>query len=79
MAPLSTVSEIALKPTHMPEKRDSAQPYKPNSRYSAMLAGLTMGMLHACMAKSLWCGIDDDTQPWSSPATTSTPPRGDEP
>ena len=28
---------------------------------------------------SLWCGIDDDTQPWSSPATTSTPPCVDEP
>jgi hypothetical protein len=28
---------------------------------------------------SLWCGIDEETQPWSSPATTSTPPCGDEP
>ena len=77
--PDSTTSEIALKPTHAPEKRDSAQPYRPNSRYSATLAGCSTGMLHACIATSLWCGIDDDTQPWSSPATTSTPPCGLEP
>lgn len=44
-----------------------------------MFAGFTTGMCHAIIAKSLWCGIDDDTQPWSSPATTSTPPCGDEP
>src|SRR5512142_1049760 len=75
----STTSLIALKPIQAPEKRDSAQPYSPNSRYSATLAGCSTGMLQACMATSLWCGIDEDTQPWSSPATTSTPPSDDEP
>ena len=72
--PLSTTSEIALKPTHAPLKRESAQPYRPNSRYSATLAGWTSGMLQACSAWSLWCGVLLDTQPWSSPQTTSTPP-----
>jgi len=31
-AELSTVSEIALKPTQQPEKRDSAKPSRPRSR-----------------------------------------------
>ena len=31
-AELSTVSEIALKPTQQPEKRDSAKPRMPRSR-----------------------------------------------
>ena len=31
-AELSTVSEIALKPTQAPEKREAAQPHKPKSR-----------------------------------------------
>ncbi|KGW50948.1 indolepyruvate ferredoxin oxidoreductase domain protein [Burkholderia pseudomallei MSHR684] len=30
---------------------------------SAMFDGFTTGMCHAIIAKSLWCGIDDDTQP----------------
>jgi hypothetical protein len=77
--PDSTTSLIALKPTHAPEKRDSAQPYNPNSRYSATLAGCSTGIDQACIATSDWCGIDEDTQPWSSPATTSTPPAGLEP
>jgi hypothetical protein len=77
--PLSTTSESAVKPTQLPEKRDSAQPYRPNSRYSATLAGASTGMCHDCIAASLWCGIDDETQPWSSPATTRTPPCGDAP
>src|SRR4030095_14627220 len=37
--PLSTTSDSAVKPTQLPEKRDSAQPYRPNSRYSATTAG----------------------------------------
>jgi len=45
----------------------------------ATLAGATMGACQDWKAWSLWCGIDDETQPWSSPATTSTPPCGDEP
>ena len=79
VVPLSTTSDSAVSPTQWPEKRDSAQPYSPNSRCSATLAGATMGMWKAWNSWSLWCGIDDDTQPWSSPATTSTPPCGDEP
>ncbi|MNZ48235.1 hypothetical protein D3C78_659740 [compost metagenome] len=77
--PLSTTSERAVKPTQAPEKRDSAQPYRPNSRYSAMVAGETVGTLQAWKARSLWCGMEEDTQPWSSPATISTPPLGEEP
>jgi hypothetical protein len=30
-------------------------------------------------AGSLWCAIDDDFAPGSSPASTSTPPCGAEP
>jgi len=44
-----------------------------------MHEGCITGIRQAMKAWSLWCGIDDDTQPWSSPATTSTPPCGDEP
>ncbi len=44
-----------------------------------MLAGCSVGMNQLMKATSDWCGIEDDTQPWSSPATTSTPPCGDEP
>ena len=76
---LSTVSEMALKPTQAPEKRDRAQPYRPNSRYSPTSAGLSTGMLQAIRACSLWCGMEELTQPWSSPHTTSTPPWGEEP
>ena len=79
VAELSTTSDSAVKPTQLPEKRDSSQPYRPYSRYSATQPGDTIGMCQACRVTSLWCGIDDDTQPWSSPATTSTPPCGDEP
>ena len=61
--PASTVSEIALNPTHAPEKRDRAKPYSPNSRYSRIEAGFSVGMNHAMKATSDWCGIDDDTQP----------------
>ena len=75
----STVSEIALKPTHVPEKRDSAKPHSPKARYSATLAGLSVGMNQAMKATSDWCGMEEETQPWSSPATTSTPPCGEEP
>ena len=77
--PDSTVSEIALKPTQVPENRDSAMPYSPKARYSLTEAGFRTGMNHVMNDTSDWCGIDDDTQPWSSPATTSTPPCGDEP
>ena len=38
-------SDSAVKPTQLPEKRDSAQPYRPNSRYSATLAGATTGIV----------------------------------
>ena len=79
LAALSTTSEIAFMPTHAPEARDSAQPYNPNSISSATLAGLSTGMRHDIIAKSLWCEKADDTQPWSSPATTSTPPCGEAP
>ena len=75
----STVSEIALNPTHIPENRDSAIPYRPYSRYSATDAGFRLGMTNVMKATSDWCGIDDETQPWSSPATTSTPPCGELP
>ena len=30
-------------------------------------------------ACSLWCGSVEDLQPWSSPASNSTPPLGDTP
>jgi hypothetical protein len=76
---LSTTSDNAVKPTQLPEKRDSAQPYRPNSRYSATLAGDTTGACHDWNAWSLWCGMDEDTHPWSSPATISTPPCGEAP
>src|SRR5690606_20103124 len=59
----STVSDIALKPTHMPEKRDNAIPYRPYSRYSATFAGFRLGMNQARKATSDWCGIDDETHP----------------
>src|SRR5690606_8378638 len=76
---LSTTSEIAFMPTQAPEARDSAQPYNPNSISSETLAGLSTGMRQEIIAKSLWCENADETQPWSSPATTSTPPCGDDP
>jgi hypothetical protein len=38
-----------------------------------------MGACQDWKAWSLWCGIDEDTQPWSSPATISTPPCGEAP
>ena len=79
VAPLSTISDSAVKPTQLPEKRESAQPYSPNSRYSATFAGATMGACQDWKAWSLWCGMEEDTQPWSSPATISTPPCGDAP
>ena len=44
-----------------------------------MLAGDSTGISQLWKAWSLWWGIDDETQPWSSPATTSTPPVGEEP
>ena len=62
-APDSTVSEIALKPTQVPEKRDNAKPYSPKDRYSATEAGFSTGMDQDMKATSDWCGIEDDTQP----------------
>ena len=79
VALLSTTSESAVMPTQAPEKRDSAQPCRPNSISSAMLDGDSTGIRQAWKTRSLWCGIDEDTQPWSSPATTSTPPCGEAP
>jgi len=38
-----------------------------------------MGACQDWRAWSLWCGMDGDTQPWSSPATISTPPCGEAP
>ena len=52
-AELSTVSAIALKPTQQPEKRDSAKPSKPKSRYSCTVAGLSTGIIAAAKICSL--------------------------
>ena len=61
--PDSTVSEMALKPTQVPEKRDKAMPYSPKARYSLTEAGFSTGMNQVMKATSDWCGIEDDTQP----------------
>ena len=68
-----------MKPTHIPEKRDRAIPYRPNSRYSATFAGFSQGIMKVRNATSDWCGMDEEIQPWSSPAITSTPPVGELP
>ena len=61
--------EILMRPS------SATAPMRPNSSMSAMFAGFTTGMCHAIIAKSLWCGIDDGTQPWSSPATSDAAMR----
>ena len=42
-------------------------------------AGFRLGINQVRNATSDWCGMDDETQPWSSPATTKTPPLGELP
>ncbi len=70
----STVSASALKPTTQPEKRDIAHACKPRSRYSCTLHGYSIGIMQAEKIWSDWCGSVDEYAPWSSPATSSTPP-----
>ena len=75
----STVSARALKATVQPEKRDMAQPWMPRSRYSCTLHGYKTGIIEAENKWSDWCGRVEEYAPWSSPATSSTPPSFDVP
>jgi hypothetical protein len=73
-APDSTTSVTHLNAIQQPEYRLIAKPCRPRSRYSCTLAGLSTGMQQAFRMCSLWCGSVEDFAPWSSPASTSTPP-----
>src|SRR4030095_3419343 len=42
-------------------------------------AGLITGIIAAENTCSLWCGRVEDCAPWSSPASTMTPPCSEEP
>jgi hypothetical protein len=59
---------------HEPEKRESAIPYSPKSRYSCTLAGFRIGIPQWISAGSLWCAIEELRALGSSPHSTSTPP-----
>ena len=75
-AALSTVSVRHFSATQQPEKRESAKPARPRSRYSCTLDGFRIGMPQWISACSDWCAIDDDFAPGSSPHSASTPPFG---
>ena len=70
----STISVWHLKPTQRPAKRLIAQPSKPYSMYSPTPPGDSSGTMAEARLCSLWCGSVDDTAPWSSPTSSSTPP-----
>ena len=75
-AVLSTVSWTHFSDTQPPVKRDMAMPSRPYSRISCTPAGLRTGTSASTMAYSLWCAVVLDSQIWSSPSSSSTPPCG---
>src|ERR1700733_14585985 len=75
----STTSVTHFIATQRPEQRLIAQPCRPKSRYSCTFDGNSTGNPHALKMCSDWCASVEDLAAWSSPASTSTPPCGDEP
>ena len=73
-AVLSTVSCTHFSATQPPVKRDMAMPSRPYSRISCTPAGLSTGTSASTIAYSLWCAVVLDSQIWSSPSSSSTPP-----
>ena len=70
------VSATHFIATHSPEARDRAMPLRPYSSTSATSAGSSSGISRSRNACSVVLVTVDDFADGSSPASTSTPPRG---
>src|SRR3712207_7268879 len=73
------VSATHFMPTQRPEKRDIASAFRPYSSTSATPAGSSIGISRSTKAYSEPLVTVEDLAEGSSPASASTPPRGEGP